>query len=131
MSGSPSVWILGLIILAAGAVGGVIHSLIPDSSGYKNTWWDWIKNILLGAAAAILSWGLYGPFAKMAFNSTSSWDALVISQVFAAVLIGISGARWLSKEAQNADFKKLISANASESKGLTSSVRAKYENLIP
>ncbi|VVB72709.1 Uncharacterised protein [uncultured archaeon] len=73
-------------------------------------------NILLGSAAAFISWGLYGAFSSAVIyggvagvGAPGADDVYVsISAVAGAVLVGIGGARWLTNEVD----KKLLRSAA-------------------
>ncbi len=103
---------LGAILLS-GAVGGVINAIISDN-GFIRPREETIDsvvivrpgvtgNIILGAVAAFISWGLYG-----AYSSTILYGALTgvgtddlsisIAAVAGSILVGIGGARWLTNE---------------------------------
>jgi hypothetical protein len=125
-------WWLFFIVCAAGAVGGVVNALITDNGfvmprreqvdqmsivrpGY-------IGNILIGAIAAGVSWGLYGPLATyyivVIAEKTSQPVAdqiigITLSSLVGAVLVGVGGARWLTNEVD----KNLLKAAASKAAG--------------
>jgi uncharacterized membrane protein len=115
------IWTIILIILGAGAVGGVINALMTDNgfvlpkyedaSGNKILRPGVIGNVLIGAIAAVISWGLYGPFASYLILSSKPSEAdpsLSLASLVGGVLIGIAGAKWLSNEVD----KKLLKATA-------------------
>ena len=66
-------WITGVVVIA-GALGGVINALMTDSGfilpgryneGGKKIWKPGaLGNVAIGAAAALITWGLYGPFTE-------------------------------------------------------------------
>jgi len=101
------------IILLSGAVGGVINAIMSDN-GFIKPREEIIDNvaiirpgiagnILLGAVAAFISWGLYGAYSAavvyMAGTGTIVEEmSISISAVAGALLIGIGGARWLTNE---------------------------------
>ena len=76
-------------------------------------------NIFIGAIAAGISWGLYGPFAaSVVFGDTSgntATAALTLSSLVGAVLIGVGGARWLTNEVD----KTVLRAAATNAAGKT------------
>ncbi|MHC1687041.1 MAG: hypothetical protein AB9879_04970 [Methanothrix sp.] len=107
------------IIMASGAVGGIINALVSDNGFIKpreETAGDvtiirpgFAGNILLGAAAAFISWGLYGAFSNaVVYGSVAGVGSeeitVSISAIAGAVLVGIGGARWLTNEVD----KKLL-----------------------
>jgi hypothetical protein len=125
-------WLLLLYIALAGGVGGVVNALINDK-GFRmpgkvtvdgNIIFQpgWIGNVVLGAIAAVISWGLYGPLATHVIagtvaaskNPAISDDAvLVLSSLVGAALVGVAGARWFTNEVD----KNLLRAAASKAAG--------------
>jgi hypothetical protein len=107
------------IVMLSGAVGGIVNALVSDNGFVRpseETAGDvtiirpgFAGNILLGAMAAFISWGLYG-----AFSNAVIWGAntglgreevtVSIASIAGAVLVGIGGARWLTNEVD----KKLL-----------------------
>jgi hypothetical protein len=100
------------IILLGGAFGGIINAIVSDN-GFIRPREETVDNvtivrpgfagnILLGAVAAFISWGLYGAFSgAIIYGSETGLVAnisLSISTVAGAILIGIGGARWLTNE---------------------------------
>jgi hypothetical protein len=123
-----SVSILLLIVCVAGAVGGIVNALMTDNgfimpskaaaSSGSILRPGFIGNALIGAVAAGISWGLYGPLSGMfifgdgATLSKNVAGALGISlaSLVGAVLVGVGGARWLTNEVD----KNLLKAAASK-----------------
>jgi|SRR5262245_31576799 len=119
-----SLWVLLAIVSAAGAVGGVINALLtengfilPKPEAVENGSIirpGIIGNILIGAAAATISWGLYGPFAATIIIGSSaeppSGIGISLSSLAGAILVGVGGAKWLTNEVD----KKLLRAAATE-----------------
>ena len=118
-------WKYMTIIFAFGAVGGVVNALLTDNGFIlpKKEQQDntkiirpgFLVNIFIGGIAALVSWGLYGPFAAVfviggtndpGFGSTG----LSLSAVVGGLLVGVGGARWLTNEVD----KKLLRAAASK-----------------
>lgn len=110
-----------LIICIAGAVGGLVNALLSDNGFLMPKWDDeskqriWqpgmIGNIIIGAVAAFISWGLYGPLASYVVLSTKSTPesespSLTLSALVGAVLIGVGGARWLTNEVDKSLLQK-------------------------
>jgi hypothetical protein len=114
-------------ICAAGAIGGVINAFVSnngdiilprsvkDDQGNNVTFRPGIiGNVLVGAFAAGVNWGLYGPFTN---NFVLGGEAppepvqigLTLAALTTAALVGFSGSRWLSNEVD----KKLLQAAAS------------------
>lgn len=106
-------WGMTVIVVTAGAVGGVVNSLIKDSGfglpGYEQVGsvtifrTGFLGNIIIGAVAALISWGLYGPFATyFILGGPAVTDltqfGLTLSSFVGAILVGIGGSQWISKE---------------------------------
>ena len=126
-------------IALAGAVGGVVNALMtdngfalpksePTSTGTTVLRPGYLGNVLIGAVAAVVSWGLYGPFSAyfiagtpqaMATNASPDRVGLSLASLVGGVLIGVGGARWLSNEVD----KNLLRAAAAQAAGKGSSLR--------
>ncbi len=117
-------WKYMAIIFAFGAVGGVVNALLTDNGFIlpKKEQQDntqiirpgFLVNIFIGGIAALVSWGLYGPFAEVfIIGGTNDLNigttGLSLSSVVGGVLVGVGGARWLTNEVD----KKLLRAAAS------------------
>jgi hypothetical protein len=110
------VYIGAAIIAIAGAVGGGVNSALihlrwvqaaPNLSvGGKSVRLTYVINIITGVAAALFSWGLYGPAGTKGILGNISEDLLSISSVFGAGLIGYSGSSWLTTHADKQEWKK-------------------------
>jgi hypothetical protein len=128
------------IVIASGAVGGVINALMSDNGFIKPRQETvdgetilrpgFAGNILLGAAAAFISWGLYGAFSGaviyggVAQAGVAGADEIYVSvsSVAGAVLVGIGGAHWLTNEV---DKKLLRSAAVTAAQSKASAQDAK------
>ncbi|WP_435008049.1 hypothetical protein P12x_005317 [Tundrisphaera lichenicola] len=119
-----------LLVAAAGALGGMVNALTTDNgfllprkeaaSGGTMIWRPgYLGNTLIGAIAAIISWGLYGPLSAlfiagtkeaMEKNAQSASIGLSLASLVGAVLVGVGGARWLSNEVD----KNLLRAAAAQ-----------------
>jgi hypothetical protein len=117
----------------AGLVGGAVNALVSDNgfilpkpsttTGGANIWQPgFVGTMLVGAFAAGVNWGLYGPFTDSllfghdASATPSSGDVhfgLTLASVVTAALVGFAGARWLTNEVD----KKLLQAAAGEAAG--------------
>jgi hypothetical protein len=113
-------WGMTIWIVIAGAVGGVVNSIIngngfelpgPEAVGsmivYRT---GYIGNIFVGAVAALLSWGLYGPFSTYyIIGGTANIDfsnfGLTLFSLVGAILIGIGGSKWITSEMENRVYK--------------------------
>jgi hypothetical protein len=118
-------WKYMAIIFAFGAVGGLVNALLTDNGfilprkealdSAKIIRPGFLVNIFIGGIAALVSWGLYGPFAAVFIiggtnDPGTSVTGLSLSAVVGALLVGIGGARWLTNEVD----KKLLRAAASK-----------------
>ena len=107
------------VIMLSGAVGGIVNALVSDNGFIKPSEESagevtiirpgFAGNVLLGAVAAFVSWGLYGAFANTALFGTATGIgteeiSVSISSIAGALLVGIGGARWLTNEVD----KKLL-----------------------
>lgn len=130
-------WWLLLIIFGAGVLGGLLNALITDNGFFKwrtdkvggeKVWRPGILgNCLISGVASMVSWGLYGPLAAKyiiggppSIVGTSQEIGLTLSSLAGAVLVGVSGARWLTNEIDKnmlrVTARKSAASNASESK---------------
>jgi hypothetical protein len=126
-----SLWsVLGMVIVA-GAIGGLITSIINDKGlvlpytvdkgdGTKTLSLGFIGNILTGAVAAGVSWLLYGPISQMTIPTDGGTATTVVATLGSAVLIGMSGSGWLA----NAAGKNLLRATAVQAATAPSSPEA-------
>src|SRR5438477_10902478 len=95
-----------LVIAGLGAVGGLVNCAIaqefalPHIDREAKVWRPgWIGNVVVGAVAAPVIWGMYGPLAGHAINAADKLD-LTLAQVFVSVVIGLGGGGILTVEAQ-------------------------------
>lgn len=122
-----TLWGLAGIIAGFGALGGIINALISDNgfilwkmdrvNGTRIWRPGFIGNVAIGAAAAFVSWGLYGrwagsPAVGTPAGSTSqpSWYE-TLSALTGAFLVGVAGARVLTAEIDK-KFLQLAAAQA-------------------
>lgn len=118
-SGSGPAWEMAGVIAAAGAFGGLVNALLNSGNGFSiqlprrgtNDVFQLgtVGNLVLGIAAALISWGLYGPLrdaalvqagqpaGSQALTATST-ASLTITAVIGAILAGAGGARVISSE---------------------------------
>ncbi|MBD1906043.1 hypothetical protein NDI37_16480 [Funiculus sociatus GB2-A5] len=131
---SVPMWQLMLTVTVAGAIGGAFNALISDNGfilpGKKEVNGKHIflpgavGNILTGAIAGFISWGVYGPSAtNIVLGRTSGNEVpaqvsyLRLSEVAGAVIIGLGGARWLTSEVG----KRILTVAVSEAANAPSS----------
>ena len=128
------------VLLAAGAIGGAVNALISDNGfilpkpiqtpdGNTILRAGVLGNMVIGAVAAAVAWGLYGPssgqlvIGAVASNGAADTVTLSVASLFTGVLIGVGGARWLTSEVD----KRLLQAAAStaaQAQGSSSAARA-------
>lgn len=109
--GTSSVWEMAAVIAGAGAVGGIVNALLSSSNnGFKIQWPSEGKggvlqlgvlgNVLLGAFAALITWGLYGPLKDAILLGSAPAGQLpanlAVTAVVGAALAGAGGARVIS-----------------------------------
>lgn len=118
---SIPLWLLLVIVCAAGAVGGLINALLSDNGFLLPCKQEvnqafilrpgFLGNMVIGMVAAAISWGLYGPLSTMPiFSALPAVHGLTLSALVGATLVGIGGARWVTNEID----KKLLTAAASK-----------------
>lgn len=117
-------WICALLILLAGAIGGVVNALLTDNGFilpkriHTILCPGFVSNVLVGALAAFTSWAMYGSGAgvELARNASIGADRTGISLTFSAlagaVLVGIGGARWLTNEVDKLLLKESVKVAA-------------------
>lgn len=114
------IWVPLGIVLLGGAVGGIINAIISDN-GFVVPREETVDNVcivrpgiagnvLVGAVAAFISWGLYGSYSgALIFGGSGGMGLsdlnLTLSSVAGAILIGIGGARWLTNEVDKSLLK--------------------------
>lgn len=116
-----AIWTLFWGIVAAGAAGGLVNAVISDNGfplprkqeGILRP--GFISNVIVGASAAFVSWGLYGPYANAALigevrtNSEQEFF-LTLSALTGSFLVGIGGSRFVTSEVD----KKLLTLSATK-----------------
>lgn len=124
------------VVFAAGGLGGVVNALMTDNgfaiprfeqagNGARVLRPGFAGNVVIGAVAALVSWGLYGPLATYIVlgsegalkTNTSATIGLSLASLVGAILIGIGGARWLTSEVD----KNLLRAAATNAAGKAAS----------
>ncbi len=119
-----------IVVFIAGGIGGAVNALLSENgfilpkklpvngANGAGIWRPgYLGNIVIGAVAAVISWGLYGPFSTAyLFGSSPTPESvaqqfgLTLSAFVGAILVGVGGAKWLSDEVD----KRLLKAAASE-----------------
>jgi len=103
----PKILLVTGSVGVAGAIGGVVNALLTDNgfiwpyveqvNGIRITRPGFIGNIFISAVAAVISWGLYGPFAQANLLEGQALS-LTLSTFAGAILVGTAGAKWLTNE---------------------------------
>jgi hypothetical protein len=109
-----SPWTCMFLVSLAGSMGGVINALLTDNRFIlprregNVLCPGFLSNVIVGAAAAFISWALYGSGAAIDLAASSSTPRVAISLRLSALagafLVGVTGAKWLTNEAD----KKLL-----------------------
>jgi hypothetical protein len=107
---SASVWIILGVIALAGAGGGIVNALLSDNGDIV---WPQkeaggilrpgiLGNVLLGAFAAVVTWGLYGPLKDAVIVGARPPGevaaSLTVTALVGAALAGAGGARVITNE---------------------------------
>ena len=101
------IWTIAVVITFCGGVGGFVNALnagdlhLPHRQPGNVYSPGWIGNVIIGAVAALVLWGLYGPMAKVAVIGTPAATvqvSLTFADMAGSILTGIGGARILSNE---------------------------------
>jgi hypothetical protein len=118
-----SIWIVLLIVAAAGAIGGAVNAYLTDNGFVfpKHETLDgtviirpgFVGSMSIGAVAAVASWGLYGPFASATIIGgppipADAGPSLAMSGFVGALLVGAGGGRWLTDHVD----KQMLKATA-------------------
>jgi hypothetical protein len=106
------------IVGLAGAFGGLVSSLLAHDGlmlpkrerigGAKVLRLGFMGRVIVGAFAAICSWGLYGPFSGSAVlgdQTHASPIVLVLGALVGAGLVGFAGPQWLTAESEKQVLK--------------------------
>lgn len=141
-----TIWLVLVYICLAGTVGGVINALInrsgfelpkfvkiDDVTIYKP---GLLGNMLVSAAAAGVSWGLYGPLGNYVIGALETPQApptVTIGQLMGAVLVGTAGAKWFTSEIDRETWRatavKAASQPANDTKSKAMSLATPIEAL--
>lgn len=141
-----SIWLMLLCVFLAGGIGGVVNAVLTDNGfllprtepvdgGAAIVRPGWLGNVLVGAVAAVVSWGLYGPLGgylvlgtpeAVAASPAPGRVGLSLAALVGAVLVGVGGARWLSGEVD----KSLLRAAAIRAAGAQPSAAAAQQIAV-
>ena len=120
-----TVWDCLTWIAIAGAVGGLVNTLMADGK-FRLPRYEagilcpgFIGNALIGGFASVVSWSLYGAGAgvELARRAATSTDdrqvvSLTVGALAGAALVGVGGARWLSNEVDTKLLRASVSVSA-------------------
>ena len=104
-----TIWQIILAVAGWGALGGLANCLIsgevglPRMDSETKVWRPgWIGNVLVGAIAAVVVWGIYGPLAAYDLAASGKPQAvqLTIAQMLGSTVVGLSGGQILTLLAQ-------------------------------
>jgi hypothetical protein len=109
--------LISLLVLACGGLGGLVNALLAGDLHLPHREENiyspgWIGNVVVGAVAALVFWGLYGPMAKVAVIGTTAPGvpvAFTIAELAGSVVTGIGGGRILSSEVDRKTLEKTSS----------------------
>jgi hypothetical protein len=102
------IFVIAAMVCACGAIGGFVNALLAgdlhlphrEENVYSP---GWIGNVVIGAVAALVVWGLYGPMAKVALIGQTAPGVQVVftfAELAGSIVTGIGGGRILSSEVQ-------------------------------
>lgn len=101
-------WVILGVVAAAGGVGGIVNALLSDNAfplpsvSHGIVTLGILGNVLLGAFAASVTWGLYGPLKDAIILGPSiggaEAPALTVTALVGAALAGAGGARVVTAE---------------------------------
>lgn len=115
-----------------GIIGGLLNALISDNgflwpkaietTDQARIWRPGcLGNAFIGAVAAGISWGLYGPFATYyvlgsppSASPLTQTFGLTLTSLVSAIVVGIGGARWLTNEVDKRLLRSAASLAASK-----------------
>ena len=128
-----------LAIAVCGAIGGIVNAYFTDNGFAMPKWEDvgglriwrpgFFGNVVVGIIAAVVSWGLYGPFANVVViplskaPSDSSSPTVTLASVVGAILIGIGGAKWLTSEVDKKALRATAATAAASNANAAASAR--------
>jgi hypothetical protein len=117
-----SVWSCLTFIAIAGAIGGLVNTLMTDGR-FRLPKYEagilcpgFLGNVCIGAFAAAISWALYGAGAGIEVARLGATERQVVSLTVGALagagLIGVGGARWLSQEVDSKLLRASLNVTA-------------------
>lgn len=128
-------------IFGAGALGGLVNALMadkiklmPGSESVGDTHYYYpglVGNLAVSGVAAVVSWGLYGPFASANIIGPATNQTLSVTYAafVGAILVGMAGARWLTNEVDKTMLR--TAASLAASKGSSADVATQLRSVSP
>jgi len=106
--GFMTIWQIILLIAGCGAVGGIVNCAISGEFNYPRfdaaakVWRPgWIGNVLVGAVASAVVWGIVGPLASVdLLTGEMAGVRLTVAQLLTSLVIGLSGGKILTLMAE-------------------------------
>jgi hypothetical protein len=103
-----TIWQIILLIAACGAIGGIVNCAISGEFNYPRfdtaakVWRPgWVGNVLVGAVASVVVWGVYGPLASYDLLAGEMAGVhLPVAQLLTSLVIGLSGGKILTLMAE-------------------------------
>jgi hypothetical protein len=103
-----TIWQIILLIAGFGAIGGIVNSAISGEFNYPRldpaakVWRPgWIGNVLVGAVASVVVWGVYGPLASYDLVTGTTIELhLTVAQLLTSLVVGLSGGKILTLMAE-------------------------------
>ena len=117
-------WVCALVVMGAGAIGGVVNALLSDNKFPLPKRVEdvlcpgFITNVLVGALAAFASWASYGSGAGVELAKTAAEGveraqiSLTFSALSGAFIVGVGGARWITNEVDKRLLKESVKVAA-------------------
>ncbi len=115
-----------VLIFAFGAFGGFTICLLRGSRSFwpryhrKRIWQPgWSGSVFLGAVAAVVMWGIYGPAASYdVLDAEGPPPRLAVVQLLLALVVGMGGSHFLTLEVQ----KQILRSQRDEEKSAKNAV---------
>ena len=117
-----TIWRIILFIAVCGAIGGIVNCAISGEFNYPRfdrtarVWRPgWFGNVLVGAVAAVVVWGVYGPLASYDLVTGTKVDLhLTVAQLLTSLVVRLSGGKILTlmaeKQAERVQKSNLAAA---------------------
>jgi hypothetical protein len=107
------IWTIAAVVSVSGALGGFVNAFLTGSLHLPRRTEDryapgWIGNVVVGAVAALVIWGIYDASSTTAVIGEGSSNAkgiLTFAEVAGSIVVGIGAARIL---ASGVEKKRLV-----------------------